>query len=133
MEQNTIENWKDQRPEVEGAAQSVCLWLVHIETGRYLDDEGHYCGAGKYYEFDQVEAASARKDELLDRFPFACVYIGHPDDAQTTKFNSPKIGEFTKEKRRWMAWKSYGFFKRMLRSAPSLSVFDPAKDPSVKA
>ncbi|MGB0578416.1 MAG: hypothetical protein ACPGVU_01820 [Limisphaerales bacterium] len=131
MEQDTIENWKQRRPETEDIGEAVCLWLVHIETGRYLDDSGGYCGPTKYYEFECAEAAGTRKDELLELFPFASVHIGRPDDSQSTKYNSPRIGDFTKEKRRWMSWNSLGFFKRWRRSAPTFTAFDPATDPSV--
>lgn len=122
---------KKNRTDGKDVEGSVFLWLVHVETGRYLDDQGHYSGADTHYEFSGADEAARRKDELLEEYPFARVHVGQPDDPEVAKFNSPKIGTFTKEKRRWKAWNSTGFIKRMLRPAPRLTVFDPAKDPSV--
>jgi hypothetical protein len=140
VEENHTEevvDWKKRRDPIsspEHATDPVAdvpyeLRLVHLESGRYLNDEGFQTESGdQCYPFPDREQALVRNDELLDRFPYASARLLNPTTGVSEQFTSSKLGDYTREKRRYLYWQSLGFFRRLLDRKPELSIYDPTRD-----
>ncbi len=119
----------DERPTPPATDVPYELRLVHLETGRYLNDEGCQTESGdQCYPFPDREQALARAEELLERFPYASARLLNPATGKSEQFTSSKLGDYTREKRRYLAWQSLGFLRRRLEGEPELTIYDPARD-----
>jgi len=141
--ENELTEQRNVKHETDVLAEGdeVCfeLWLVHIETGRYLAPDGRAAVAGpggtvKPEVFTSREEALRRKDALLERVPWAKAKLVNRRNNSQETFTSPLLGEYTREKRRYLNWKSKSWWGRLFRSAPALKLYRPeqedAKDPA---
>lgn len=90
------------------------LTVVHLETGRFLDvEELQYKPGENPQPLLGRRAALERKDELLDRLPYARVQVVNSTTGESEAFTSAKLGEYTREARRYRAGKPQGFWGRI--------------------
>lgn len=125
-----VEVWKLKRPKAPERKARIGrfeLFFVHVQTGRYLTVDGKSSPAGAIDTelFDSRDEALNRKDQVLDQLPWVCVRLVDRRTEKRESFISPKLGEYTREKRRYLAWKSKGVFSRLLSKSPPLNVYDP--------
>lgn len=126
-------DWKlvtNQQSPME-AHERLRLWLVHSLNHRYLNDRGQYTkvGASEHYVFTHETAARSRRDSLLDKFPYAFVYLAGAGSDDVERSSSAKYGDYIQERNEYLTWKSRSFLGRLFSSRPSLSIYDPDSDP----
>lgn len=119
--------------ELQASPERNCLWLVHAINHRYLNDRGQYADYGEFerYPFENDVAARERRDELLEQFPYAFVYLGGESADDVERMSSPRWGDYVAERQDYLDWKSRLWFLRVFSRRPPLTVYDPDNDPTV--
>ena len=104
--------------------------VVHLETGRYLTDEGQpFEGEGSSSHCCEYEQAIERKNLILARLHFVRIKLTHRTTGESEEFTSRQMGVYLREKRRYRSWKSLRGLRRLFAREPDLNLYCPKLDP----